>query len=156
MRTLLTCTWLAVAAVAAVGCGGVSGPPEPKLIPGGGIASGKIDGNLYVYVIDEETGNVISSASVRVGASSDPSACTLLTDSTGLAKFDSKACPPLQGPQTVTVSAGGYAPVTWIGAAGVNLTIGIRNMNPPPVDSATVSGTIAGFTNLPVPIAPTT
>jgi hypothetical protein len=123
------------------------------LIPGGGIASGKIDGNLYVYVIDEETGNVISSASVRVGASSDPSACTLLTDSTGLAKFDSKACPPLQGPQTVTVSAGGYAPVTWIGAAGVNLTIGIRNMNPPPVDSATVSGTIAGFTNLPVPPA---
>jgi len=42
---------------------------------------------------------------------------------------------------------------TWIGVNGVNLTIGLRNMNPPPVDMANVSGTIAGWDSLPVPPA---
>ena len=160
MRKLLDFTWAALvpvaaaaAVLAAIGCGGVSSPPEPHLIPGGGVADGKISGNLNVYAIDEETGTVISSASVRVGASSDPAACTLLTDSTGLAKFDSKVCPGLKGPVTVTTSAQRYAPVTWIGVNGVNLTIGLRNTNPPPVDMATVSGTIAGWDSLPVPPA---
>jgi hypothetical protein len=138
-------------AAAVVGCGGVSGPPEPKMIPGGGVTGGKIGGTLNVYVTDEETRNVISSASVRVGASSDPAACTLLTDSTGLAAFDTKTCPSLKGPATVTVSATGYAPVTWIGINSVNLTIAIRNMNPPAVDTATASGTIAGWDTLPTP-----
>ena len=145
MRKLLAFT------VLAVGCGGVSSPPEPHLIPGGGIADGKITSNLNVYATDDETGAVISSASVRVGASSDPAACVVLTDSTGLARFDTKTCPALKGPATVTVSAAGYAPATWIGANGVNMTIAIRNMNPPPVDMATASGTIAGWDSLPTP-----
>jgi hypothetical protein len=151
MRKLLGFTWSAAAVVVFVGCGGVSTPPMPRLIPGGGVGDGKITSNLNVYVTDEETRGVISSASVRVGASSDPAACTMLTDSTGLAKFDSKTCPSLKGPATVTASAQSYAPATWIGVDAVNLTIAIRNTNPPPVDAAMVSGTIAGWDSLPVP-----
>jgi len=150
MRKLLGFTWLAAAAI---GCGGVSSPPPPRLIQGGGVGDGKISGTLHVYVIDNETHAVISSASVRVGASSDPAACTVLTDSTGLADFDSKVCPGLKGPVTVTVSAQSYAPTTWIGVNGVNLTIDIRNTNPPPVDMAMASGTIAGWESLAVPPA---
>ena len=95
MRKLLSFIGLAAAAV---GCGGVSGPPEPKMIPGGGVADGKVSGNLFVYVVDEETRAAISSANVRVGDSSDTSPCQVLTDSTGLAKFQSDNCAGLKGP----------------------------------------------------------
>jgi len=151
MRKLLSFTWLAVTAVTAFGCGGVSGPVEPKKIEGGGIADGKISGNLFVYVIDEETREVMSSATVRVGESSDPSPCEVLTDSTGLAKFQADNCAGLKGPVTMTITATGYAPVTWIGVNGTNVTIPIRNSNPPAVPTATVSGTISGWSALPVP-----
>jgi hypothetical protein len=60
-------------------------------------------------------------------------------------------CPSLKGPVTVTVSATGYAPVTWIGVNGANLTIPIRNSFPPAPDTATASGTIAGWDSLPMP-----
>jgi hypothetical protein len=151
MRRLLSFTFLA--AVLVVGCGGVSGPPEPRLIPGGGVGDGAINGHLYVHVIDEETDAVLSSASVRVGASSDPTPCMLLTDSTGLAKFEPDACDSLKGPVTLTVSAPGYAPATWIGVNGANITLPLRPTNPLAVPTATVSGTIAGWANLPVPPA---
>ena len=94
---------------------------------------------------------MISSASVRVGDSSDSTPCVVLTDSTGLAKFEPDGCPGLKGPVTVTVSATGYAAATWIGVNGTNLTIPIRDISPPDVATATVSGTIAGWDSLPVP-----
>ena len=104
-------------AAAVVGCGGVSGPPEPKMIPGGGIADGKVDGSLFVYVIDEETRAVMSSASVRVGDSSDPTPCEGLTDSTGLARFQSVQTHPdargrgLAGTLVHHVSRYGFGPL---------------------------------------------
>jgi hypothetical protein len=150
MRKLFGFTWLAIAAI---GCGDVSGPPEPKIIQGGGVADGKVSGSLFVYAIDEETREVMSSASVRVGDAADPTPCEGVTDSTGLAKFQGDNCPSLKGPVTVTVSATGYAPVTWIGVNGTNVTIPIRNSNPPPVATAMVSGTIDGWSTLPVPPA---
>jgi hypothetical protein len=148
MRRLLSSSWLAVLAV---GCGGVNGPPAPRLIVGGGVADGKVHGSLYVHVTDEETRAVISSASVRVGDSSDSTPCQLLTDSTGVAKFEPDGCPGLVGPVTVTVSLAGYATTTWIGVNGTNLTIPIRDTTPPDVSTATVSGTIAGWDALPTP-----
>ncbi len=151
MRKVLSFTGLAVTAVLAVGCGGVSGPPTPRLIPGGGVGDGKVDGHLFVHVADEETREAISSASVRVGDSSDPTPCVLLTDSTGLARFEPDGCPGLKGPVTVTVSATGYAATTWIGVNGTNLTIPVRDTSPPDVATATVSGTISGWDSLPVP-----
>ena len=95
MRRLLSFPFLVVAA--AIGCGGVDGPAAPRLIPGGGVGDGAISGTLYVHVTDEETRAVISSAKVRVGESSDPAACEVLTDSTGLAKFQPDSCPGLAG-----------------------------------------------------------
>jgi len=154
MQRFLSFTLLAVAAVLlVVGCGGVSGPPKPRLIPGGGVGDGPIDGTLYVHVTDEETRDVLSSASVRVGDASDPTPCTVLTDSTGLAKFEPDGCPGLKGRVTLTVSATGHAAATWIGINAANITMPLKPMNPPAVDSATVSGTIAGWDSMPVPAA---
>jgi hypothetical protein len=150
MRKLLSSSWVAVLAI---GCGGVTGPPAPRLIPGGGVADGKVDGHLYVHVTDEETREVISGASVRVGGPADATPCVLLTDAEGLAKFEADTCPGLKGPVTVTVSLTGHATVTWIGVNGTNLTIPIRDTNPPPVATAKVSGMISGWAALPVPPA---
>ena len=61
--------------------------PEPHIIPGGGIGDGPIRGALNVYVIDEDTRNVLSSAAVRVGAADETEPCEALTDSTGLASL---------------------------------------------------------------------
>jgi hypothetical protein len=123
------------------------------MIPGGGVADSGINGHLFVYVTDEETRAVVSSASVRVGDASDPAPCTVLTDSTGLARFEPDSCPGLKGPVMLTVSANAYAPATWIGVNGTNITLPLRPTNPPAVDSASVKGTIAGWESLPAPAA---
>jgi len=105
MRKLLPFSWLAVGVL---GCGGVSGPPAPRLIEGGGVGDGKISSALNVYVTDEDSRAVLSGASVRVGESSSATPCTVLTDSTGLAKFVTADCASLKGPATITVSIAGY------------------------------------------------
>jgi hypothetical protein len=141
------------ALVAAVGCGSVSGDnhPSPVLVPGGGIGGGGIDGFLNVYVIDADTNAPIAGASVLVSPSPAAAACTATADSTGLALFDKTSCPGLKGKVTITASAGGYAPTTWIGADGANMTINIQATTRPVPDTASVSGTIAGWDGLPAP-----
>jgi hypothetical protein len=138
-----------------VGDGGIGdgGPAQPRLIPGGGIGDGKIAGYLNVFVIDDETDAVVSSAAVRVGASATTTPCQALTDSTGFVAFDPQSCPSLVGPVDVTVSGTGYAPSTWIGVNGRNLTVGVRAISAPAVGRATVSGTFAGWDALPAPAA---
>jgi hypothetical protein len=150
MRKRLPFTWLAVGLL---GCGGVSGPPAPRLIEGGGVGDGKISSALNVYVIDEDSGAVLASASVRVGESSSTTPCTVLTDSTGVAKFATADCPSLKGPATITASVAGYTPATWIGVNAANVTIPLRATVPAAVETATVSGTITGWASLPVPPA---
>ena len=146
---LLACI---TAAVAAAACGGVeSHTVAPRLIPGGGVGDGAIDGQLNVYVTDDQTRAPVAGASVRVGASAVTAPCMALTDSTGLALFDGASCPSLHGKQTLTASAGGYTPTTWIGVNGTNLTLTIRPSAPAAVATATVSGTIAGWDSLPAP-----
>ena len=142
-----------VLTVVSISCGGVSGPAMPRLIPGGGIGDGAINGHLYVHVTDDDTRAVVGSATVRIGASADPTPCEVTTDSTGLATFEPEGCPDLKGPVTVTVSATGYAPTTWIGVNGTNLTIPIRSKARPAIETATVTGTIAGWADLPAPAA---
>ena len=148
MRNPIGVTFLTVVTIS---CGGVSGPAMPRLIPGGGIGDGAVNGHLYVHVIDEDTRAVVGSAPVRVGASADPTPCEVTTDSTGVAAFEPDGCPDLKGPVTVTVAATGYAPVTWIGANGTNLTIPIQSKARPAIDTATATGTIAGWADLPAP-----
>ena len=147
----LSLTFSIVALAAA--CGDVSKPAGPRLIPGGGIQDGKITNTLFVYVTDDDTREPVSSANVRVGAASSTAPCEVLTDSTGLATFDATSCPTLKGPVTLTASASGYAPATWIGADGTNMTVPIRSLVRSSVPSAMVSGTIAGWDGLPAPAA---
>jgi len=144
----------AAAVTTAAACGGVeSHNVAPRLIPGGGVGDGAVSGQLNVYVTDDQTRAPVAGASVRVGASAATAPCTALTDSTGLALFAEPTCPSLRGKQTLTASAGGYAPTTWIGVNGANLTIPIHPAAAPTVATATVSGTIAGWDSLPAPAA---
>lgn len=146
---------LASLAVALTACGGttISGPPTPRFIEGGGLGDGPISGGLNVYVADDETRKPVSGATVRVGGSSDPAACMATTDSTGLAVFESKTCSLLDGKQSITSSAAGYAPSTWIGVNAANVTMNIRAMTAPSFDSAVVTGSIAGWDGLAAPAA---
>ena len=158
---------LAVLAAVTGACGGSSNPlpatpPAPHLIPGGGVADGPIRGALNVYVTDEDTRNPLSSAAVRIGAADELEPCEALTDSTGLVRFESTGggadggsgstgCKLLTKPVTMTVSASGHAPSTWIGVNGTNLTIALRAISAPVLGRATVTGTIAGWETLPAP-----
>jgi hypothetical protein len=96
----------------------------------------------------------------RAAAELEP--CQALTDSTGLARFASTGntpdggtggagCKLLKGPVTLTVSAAGHAPSTWIGVNGANLTIQLRAISAPVIARAIVTGTIAGWDTMPAP-----
>jgi hypothetical protein len=142
------------AALVGIGCDGggtITTPPAPHLVPGGGIGDGPIAGLLNVYVTDDDTRAPVAGATVRVGASAEPAPCTATTDSTGLAIFDAKTCALLMGKQSVTASATGYAPTTWIGVNGTNITMAVRAVRRPAVDTATASGTIDGWSTVPAP-----
>ena len=145
---------LFVAAAAAplpLACGGDSAPRGPHVVPGGGIGDGPISGRLAVYVTDDDTEAPVAGAAVRVGGSADPAPCMATSDSTGLVLFEAPSCPSLAGKQTITASAGGYAPSTWIGVNGTNVTMTIRATTRPAVETATVTGTIDGWAGLPAP-----
>src|SRR5262245_10261171 len=64
--------------------------PPPRVIAGGGIGDGAIDGVVNVYVIDDATRGSVSDASVRVGTLDGT------TDSTGLLVVRD-----VKGPQTI-------------------------------------------------------
>jgi hypothetical protein len=146
------CALLCALAATEGACGNSESPPAaPRLIPGGGVGGGAINGRLNVYVTDEDTRAPIGSASVRVGASAAASPCTVLTDSTGLAVFDKQSCPSLKGKQTFTATAGGYVPSTVIGVDATNVTATLRAINRPAVGTATITGTIAGWDTLAAP-----
>jgi hypothetical protein len=151
MRKRLTVGVTFLAGVGLLGCGGVSGPPAPRLIPGGGLGDGAIDGYLHVHVTDEDSRAPIAGATVRVGAAAAASACAVVTDGSGLASFTPDTCPGLEGPQTATLTATGYAPATVIGFNAANLTGTLRPTVHADVPSATVSGTIAGWDTLAAP-----
>ena len=155
LRLLRSSIWSALALVAVAACGNnsVTVTPAPRFIAGGGVGDGPITGTLNVYVADDATRGPVSGATVRVGASADPMACTGTTDSTGLVIFEKATCALLPGKQSVTASAAGYAPSTWIGANAANMTIAIRATTAAPVDTATVTGTLAGWETLPAPAA---
>jgi hypothetical protein len=160
-----------VLAVLAVGCGSVSdasksdgspdgrskpdgstsdNDPSPVVVTGGGIGSGALAGYLNVYVVDTDTNAPIAGASVVVSGS-PASPCTALADSTGLVAFNPTNCPGLRGKVNLTASALAYAPDTWIGANGANMTVNLQANTRPIPATATVSGTIAGWESLPAP-----
>ena len=134
-------------------CGAVEGQQQkmPVMVRGGGVGMGPISGVVNVFVFDDDTEKPIAGAAVRVGASAAAMPCSVNTDSTGLAIFDDKSCPRLKGPQSVTASADTYAPATWIGVNGTNLTMSLRASVRPTVETATAEGTIDKWATLPEP-----
>lgn len=144
MRTAFALT----AAIAAAACGGGGNHVEnPMPIPGGGVGQGAIDGELNVFVVDGVTEQPVAGAAVRVGASSDAQPLTGTTDLSGLVTFEDD----LHGPQTITVTAEGYAAETWIGANGAVVTIPLAKPRAAGVAMARVEGGIGGWDALPAP-----
>jgi hypothetical protein len=116
-----------------LGLGACSNDVMPRVIAGGGVGDGAIDGELNVYVIDNETDAPIADATVEVGKVSDT------TDSNGLVVFQD-----VSGKQTVTVKATGYRSAVWVGVNGANVTIPVTVTGIAP-DQATLTGSIAGW-----------
>jgi hypothetical protein len=124
--------FIACAALAAC-----SNDAEPRLIAGGGIGDGAIDGRLNVHVIDGAGAPVVN-ATVRVGDTDKT------TNEKGLVTFGD-----VDGPQTISVKADGYRSAVWVGANGANVTIPLRPLAPPVPDQATLSGSIVGWNPTP-------
>lgn len=113
--------------------------PPPRVIPGGGIGDGAIDGVVNLYVIDDVTRSPVANATVRVGTLDGT------TDATGLFVAND-----VHGPQLIVAKASGYRSEVWIGANGANITVDLLKANTATPASATVTGQIAGFAALPV------
>lgn len=114
--------------------------PEPRVIAGGGIGDGPIEGVANLYVIDDHTRLPISGAEVQVGS------VTGITDATGLFVAEG-----VEGPQTVTAKANGYRSEVWIGAAGANMTMNLIAANAPSPGRADLTGQVLGIDQLQVP-----
>jgi hypothetical protein len=114
--------------------------PPPRVIPGGGIGDGAVDGVVNLYVIDEITRSPVADATVRVGSLDGT------TDSTGLFVAEG-----VVGPQTVVAKANGYRSEMWIGANGANMTIALKSSVEPQPTQASIAGSITGFDTITVP-----
>ncbi|HEY5920872.1 MAG TPA: carboxypeptidase-like regulatory domain-containing protein [Kofleriaceae bacterium] len=111
---------------------------DPRVIPGGGVGDGEIDGEVNVHVIDDDDAP-IAGATVEVNGQQET------TDSKGLVVFSD-----VEGAQTIAVKASGYRSEVWVGANGANVTIPMTATGVAP-DSATLAGTITGWDTITVP-----
>jgi len=118
------------------GDGDGDGPLQPRLIPGGGVDNGPINGVVHVYAIDAASGAPLSGAAVTIGGTE------LTTDGSGLATFEDSG---LQGAQTVTATASGYAATSFVGANGGNVTLGLDKRQ---IDTAMLTGSISNWGQL--------
>jgi hypothetical protein len=113
--------------------------PPPRIIPGGGIGDGPIDGVVNLYVIDDATRAPVAGATVRVGGMDGT------TDATGLFVANG-----VEGPQQISIKATGYRSEMWTGANGANCTANLKAAVDPAVTMANITATITGFDTLPV------
>jgi hypothetical protein len=131
-------------------CGGddVHHIEDPQPAAGGGVQEAPIKGELNVFVIDEDTDQPISGATVQVDAEGLEAPLTGQTDATGFVVFKEAK---LDGAVTVTARNSGYRISTWMGAEGAVVTIPLASEQEPDVPTASASGTIAGWDALPAP-----
>lgn len=113
--------------------------PPPRVIAGGGIGDGPIDGVVNLYVIDDATRSPIAGAAVRIGTLDGT------TDATGLFVAED-----VTGPQTITVKAGAYRSEVWVGANGANMTVSLVRADRTAMGSGVLTGQILGFAGLTV------
>jgi hypothetical protein len=116
-------------------CGGGGNDVDPRVVPGGGVGDGAIDGEVNIHVIDADTDAPITGAQISVA---DGAAITV--DATGLA-----VVADVEGPQVIAVKAQGYRSAVWDGADGANVTIPLTRLDDDEVGQATLSGTIADY-----------
>src|SRR3978361_1271575 len=114
--------------------------PDPRLIKGGGVGDGAIDGVVNVYVIDNDSYAPIVDATVEVAGKQ------ATTDDTGLVIFQD-----VSGAQTAAVKAAGYRGAVWQGVNGANLTIPVNKLGNLTAQQATLSGTVANWDAVTVP-----
>ncbi|MGE0551002.1 MAG: hypothetical protein AB7R00_28325 [Kofleriaceae bacterium] len=128
------------AAFSGCGCDDPSGNrPPPRVIPGGGIDDGAIDGVVNVYVIDDTTREPVAGATVQIGELEGT------TDTQGLFVAEQ-----LVGAQTVVVKATNYRSEMWVGANGANMTFNLEASAAPTPPAATLTGQITGFSGISV------
>ncbi len=130
--------------------GGQSNDAPPRLIEGGGIGDGEIDGKVNIFVVDGdgESDEAIAGAQIFIGEA-DEEAIEGVTDETGLLTVKDSA---LSGPTTITIVADGFVTSTWYGANGANITIPLNRPNDTEdFGQATLEGSIAGWADLPEP-----
>jgi hypothetical protein len=114
--------------------------PPPRIIAGGGIGDGPIDGVVNLHVIDDATRAPIPGASVRIGELDGTTGADGLFVAEGVV-----------GPQTVSVKASAYRSEVWIGADGANMTVSLVKADPGAPPSGILRGQITGFAGLVVP-----
>jgi hypothetical protein len=131
MRSFLLCFALLISLVA---CGGGGNDVDPRVIPGGGVGDGAIDGEVNIHVIDADTDLPVAAAMVGVAE------IEAAVDDTGLVIVEE-----VEGPQNVAVKATGYRSVVWMGVNGANVTIPLEKLDPGAVGQATLSGSITGY-----------
>ena len=132
MRTFLGCLVIGAAA-----CGN---SPDPRLIKGGGVGDGAIDGLVNVYVIDSDSYAPLVDATVEIDGRAQQ------TDDTGLVIFQD-----VSGPQTVAVKAAGYRGAVWQDANGANLTFAVAKLGNLTAQQATLAGSVSNWDAVTVP-----
>jgi hypothetical protein len=128
-------TFLVLAFISACG-----NSPDPRLIKGGGVGDGAIDGVVNVYVIDNDTYAPIVDATVDIAGRQQQ------TDDTGLVIEQD-----VSGPQTIAVKATGYRGAVWQDVNGANVTIAVTKLGTLTAQQATLSGSVAGWDLVTVP-----
>lgn len=114
--------------------------PDPRMITGGGVGDGVIDGLVNVYIIDHDTHVPIVDATVEIAGKDQH------TDGTGLVIFRD-----VDGPQTLAVKAAGYRGTLWQDANGANLTIPVTKIGNLAAQQATLVGAVANWSAVTVP-----
>lgn len=118
---------------------GCSNDVDPRVIPGGGVGDGEIDGEVNVAVIDARTDAPIIGATVEVGGTQKT------TNTKGFATFSD-----VEGAQDIAVKADNYRNAMWLDVNGANVTIGLAPKSAT-VPQAQLAGTIAGWDAISVP-----
>jgi hypothetical protein len=147
MRTL-SLLFSVTLCLAAVGCGGSdedSGPGAGKKepIPGGGVGGAALDGRADVFVLASDN-SPIANVTIYVGEGT-AAASVGVTDSSGHLSASDDA---LVSGSVLTASASGLGSVSYAGVTGSLVTFVISKGA---ATDVTVSGTIAGWDDLPDP-----
>jgi hypothetical protein len=116
-----------------LGLAACSNDVDPRVIAGGGVGDGEIDGEVNVYVIDSRTDAPIAGATVSIGETNKT------TDAKGLVTFSD-----VEGEQTIAAKASNYRSTVWVHVNGANITIPMPPQTGVP-EQATLAGTITGW-----------